>query len=274
MHLSLNDAMAQDYNGTSSYNSFNQKYYIQYLKAIGVITGTDEAATRWANGLTSRIIPEGINSVKYVLTKLPSDPMTLATFDSIGRFGDVTVLKHKYALPLGFAYYNIFSLDDFEKCSLTQRDFMSLRAAIVPGKSFNEISSIRKLSINDTLAPQSFSFDMIKNSIDTISQNVFRITDFKPTLINGSMSMPRPGIVYFSIPYDDNWTIKDETGKVYEKLVLSNGMTGINLAAGNHKLQLVFISKNTVLGKKISIAAFILFALLIFLSLKFKKTEN
>ena len=37
MHSSLNDGMAQDYNGTSSYNSFNQKYYIQYLKTIGII---------------------------------------------------------------------------------------------------------------------------------------------------------------------------------------------------------------------------------------------
>ncbi len=273
MHSSLNDGMAQDYNGTSSYNSFNQKYYIQYLKTMGVIQGTEEAATRWASGLTSRIIPEGLNSVKYVLTKSALDPTTLVLYDSLAKFGDVTVLKHKYSLPIGFAYHNIFSLTDFEKCSQGQKDFMSLRAAIVSDSNMNEIKSLRKLSINDTMAIQFLSLDKIRNLTDTLSQNSFKVKHFKPTLINGAISLSAPGLVYFSIPYDDNWAIRDEKNKLYNKILLSNGMTGIYLDAGNYDLVLSFNSKNLALGKKISIAGFILFALLIFITLKFKKDE-
>ncbi|MEO8768827.1 MAG: YfhO family protein [Ferruginibacter sp.] len=274
MHASLNDGMAQDYNGTSSYNSFNQKYYIQYLKTIGIINVNDEAATRWSDGLKSRVIPEGLNSVKYVLTKSPLDLQTLALYDSMAKFGDVTVLKHKYALPIGFAYHTIFSLTDFEKCSQPQKDFMSLRAAVVADSNMNEVKSLMKLNISDTLAIQFLTLDKIKDLTDDLSQNSFQIKSFKPTLINGSINMSSPGIVYFSIPYDNDWTIKDEKNRLYNKMLLTNGMTGIYLDAGNHNLELSFASRNLALGKKISIAGFILFALLIFLTVKFGKKEE
>ncbi|MFT3908536.1 MAG: YfhO family protein [Ferruginibacter sp.] len=273
MHYSLNDGMAQDYNGTSSYNSFNQKYYIQYLKTIGVIQGTEEAATRWANGLSGRVITEGLNSVKYVLTKSPLDPNTLAIFDSIARFGDVTVLKHKYALPIGFAYHNVFSLNDFEKCSQPQKDFMSLRAAIVADSNMNEVKSLQKLSINDTLSLQFLTLEKIKSITDTLSQNAFLVKHFKPTLIDGSISITSPALVYFSIPYDDDWTIRDEKNKIYKKILLTNGMTGIYLEAGKYDLELSFVSKNLALGKKICIAGFVLFALLIFFTARVRKKQ-
>ncbi|MEO6670112.1 MAG: YfhO family protein [Ferruginibacter sp.] len=274
MHLSLNDGMSQSFNGTSSYNSFNQKYYIQYLKAMGIITGTEEAATRWAEGLKSRIIPEGLNAVKYVLTKFPLDPQTLALFDSVARFGDVTVLKHKFALPLGFAYQAVFSLTDFEKCSPTQKDFMSMRAAIVPDKNMNEMKSLKRLSINDSLPVQFLSLEKIKTLTDELLPSSFQIKNFKPRFINGSINMSAPGIVYFSIPYDDGWNISDDKNRQYNKILLSNGMIGIYLDAGNYNLNLSFNSKNLAVGKKITVAGLVLFLFLVFLSVKFKNRKT
>ncbi|HTA61465.1 MAG TPA: YfhO family protein, partial [Bacteroidia bacterium] len=42
IHGSLNDGMVQNYYGTSSYNAFNQKYYIDYLKTMGVLSKVNE----------------------------------------------------------------------------------------------------------------------------------------------------------------------------------------------------------------------------------------
>ena len=274
MHGSLNDGMAQGYYGTSSYNSFNQKYYIQYLKAVGIIEGKAEAETRWAEGLRSRMILEGLNSVKYVLSKSPSDPGTLMAFDSIARFGDVTVLKHKFVLPLGFAYDEVLSFSDFQKCSSPQKDFMSLRAAVVSDSNLNEVSNFKKLTLADTLLPASFSFETIKNSVDSLSQNTFQVKGFKPDFIQGSIQTSKKSILYLSIPFDKNWRIRDSKNKEYNKILLTNGMTGIILDAGNHELELKFSSSNLALGKKISYAGIALMALLIFLTIKFKKTDE
>ncbi len=274
MHGSLNDGMAQGYYGTTSYNSFNQKYYIQYLKALGVIEGKSEAETRWASGLTSRMIPEGLNCVKYVLTNKPINGGMLAAYDSLAKFGNVTVLKHKYALPIGYAYSSIFSLSDFRKCSPSQRDFMSLRAAIVADSNMNEVASIKKLNLLDTLPPQAFSFETVKNYTDTLLQQTFRIKQFKPSRIEGSIDVRSNAMVYFSIPFDENWTISDTKNKTYKKILLSDGMTGIYLEKGNYELTFSFVSKNLALGKKISIAGLLLMSLLIFMSIKFRKHEK
>jgi uncharacterized membrane protein YfhO len=266
--------MAQGYYGTTSYNSFNQKYYIQYLKALGVIEGKSEAETRWASGLTNRMILEGLNCVKYVLTNMPINGGMLAAYDSLAKFGNVTVLKHKYALPIGYAYTSIFSLTDFKKCSPSQKDFMSLRAAIVSDSNMNEVGSLKKLNINDTLAPQSFTFQTVENYTDTLAQQAFQIKRFKPTHIEGNIKVNTNAMVYFSIPFDENWTIKDAKNKIYKKILLSDGMIGIYLEKGNHELTFSFASKNLALGKKVSIIGVFLFALLIFMSLKFKKNEE
>ena len=70
IHGSLNDALVHNYYGTSSYNSFNQKNYINYFKTMGVISKVSESESRWAPGLINRFILESLNDVKYVLGRL------------------------------------------------------------------------------------------------------------------------------------------------------------------------------------------------------------
>ena len=54
IHTSYNDAKIQGYYGTRSYDSFNSKYYIQFLGDLDVINAQDEHQTRWSVGLISR----------------------------------------------------------------------------------------------------------------------------------------------------------------------------------------------------------------------------
>lgn len=277
IHASLNDGMAQGYYGTSGYNSFNQKYYIQYLKLMQIIQGKDgEAETRWAQGLTSRVILEALNGVKYMFTKqvLNTDAGIPPFYDSLTIFGDVRVLQNKFAMPLGFAYNNIMSLSDFQKMGITQRDFMSLKAAVVADSNLNEVSKLPKLSLTDTLQPEAFSLDILRNRTDSMKMESFVISSFKPTEIKGNIALQHPAVVYFSIPYDQNWTVTDGQQRELHKLILFDGMIGLYLEPGKHDLNFRFESSNLALGKKVMIAGVALMALLVFISMKYKTRES
>src|SRR5205823_1126909 len=141
-HGSLNDALVQDYYGTSSYHSFNQKYYILFLEALGFIRKGVENDTRWAQGLRGRPVLESIASVKYFLVKnfdgqevryleSGNDPVLKLAFDSITQFGNVKVLQHKYSLPLGFMYDQYLTRSEFDKLSRTQKDFILLKTFFI-----------------------------------------------------------------------------------------------------------------------------------------------
>ena len=81
VHGSLNDALVQDYKGTSCYYSFNQKYYIQFLQEVGIINGSDENQTRWSPGLRGWPLLEIFGSVKYSLSKSQDNSFLYAIFD-------------------------------------------------------------------------------------------------------------------------------------------------------------------------------------------------
>jgi hypothetical protein len=270
MHASLNDAMAQGYFGTSCYHSFNQKGYIQYLKTLQVISDTLEVETRWAPGLSSRGILEGVNSVKYMLTKAPIDPMSRMIYDSMATFGDVQVFRHKFALPLGYAHDRVMRLSDFKKCSPFQKDFLSLKTAVVEDEDLSKLANMVPFNLADTLQPTGFTLDTINAWHAQRNQHTFQISRFEPAHFSGKIVMPCDGMVYFSIPFDEGWFICEQ-GKELDKFLLSHGMMGVYLKAGEHTLDFDFRQVSADRGKKLSWAGLALFGLLIFLSIKTKK---
>ena len=114
MHFSINDAKVQNFYGLASYYSFNQKYYVEFLKELDLVDPSNEMLTRW---LAAYIITEpmlhSFVSLKYIFTKESSSRWRNFWYDSLSTFGDVHVLRNKYCLPLGFTYDSYISYKDF-----------------------------------------------------------------------------------------------------------------------------------------------------------------
>ncbi|MBK8683806.1 MAG: YfhO family protein [Bacteroidetes bacterium] len=235
-----------------------------------MISDTLEVETRWAPGLSSRGILEAVNTVKYMLTKAPIDPMSRMIYDSMATFGDVQVFRHKFALPLGYAHERVMSLSDFKKCSPVQKDFLSLKTAVVEDEDLKKLSSLAPCKLSDTLPPNGFTLDTIAAWHAQRNQHTFQLSRFKPAHFAGKIVMPSDGMVYFSIPYDDGWLIREQ-GKELDKFLLSHGMIGVYLKAGEHALEFDFRQISADRGKKLSWAGLALFGFLIFLSVKTKK---
>lgn len=274
IHGSLNDGMAQGYYGTSSYNPFNQLSYINYLKTAGIINKVNELESRWSPGLLNRPILECLNSVKYILSKSGyQQPIWHVTHDSIGRFGDVLVLKNKFALPFGYAYDKYLRLSAFEKLPFAQKDFVSTRACVLSDEDVALADGMKEFELKDTLPQNQFTIEILKNNTDTLNKNPLVITAFGPTHIKATISLAAQRVVYTSLPMDKGWTITDNSTEL-KKLTLSGGMTGFVLPAGSHNLEFNYTSHNYKRGLLISLVSFCIFIAVIVFFIKLGKSKK
>ena len=274
VHGSLNDGMVQDYFGTSSYNPFNQKYYIGYLKTMGVLSKVNELESRWSSGLINHFILESLNDVKYILSKNGYiNPTWHASHDSIAKFGDVLVLKNKFNLPFGYGYNSYIKLSDFEKLSPLQKDFTSTKTCVVNDEDVNKVSSLKEFALKDTIAKSLFTFDLLKKNIDSLRKNTVQVSEFKPTNIKAVINLAKDEMIYTAMPYDKGWAITDN-GKQIDKLVLSGGMTGFVLNKGNHTLEFTYTSLNFKKGIYVCVISFCIFIGLFFFFRKKQKEET
>ena len=260
IHGSINDAKAQGYFGTSSYHSFNQKNYIKFLGDFNVIDPKDENATRWAKGLGDRPILFSIASGKYWLSKRTDGAVKNMGFDSIAKFGDVTVYKNKFALPFGFTYDKGIGEDEFKKLSPTQKDFCLLRACVIGNEDKATFSSIKQFNSIDTAAPM--TFDNYLAYVNELKNDNFTISKFSENNIRGSVTVNESKILFFSIPFDEGWSAKlnGTDAKLYR---VNAGLTGLPINKGKNEVELSFEPRLRSKGKLISgVSLLILFGLL------------
>lgn len=256
IHSSINDAKVQGFYGTPSYYSFNQKNYIKFLGDLNVIDVKDENSTRWAKGLGDRPILFSIASGKYWLSKRTDGAIKNMGFDSIAKFGDVTVYKNKFVLPFGFTYDKAIGEDEFKKLSPTQKDFCLLRACVIGNEDKSTLANLKAFNVADTAAP--ITFDNYMAYVNDLKKDNFVISKFSENNIIGSVNVNESKVLFFSIPFDEGWHVKvnDAEAKLYR---INAGLTGLPIAKGNNKVELTFEPRLKAKGAAISIAALIVF---------------
>ncbi len=240
MHGSLQDHKRQSYYSTSSYNSFAQINFINFMRGYNAIDKNNEFASRWVDGLKNRPFLEALNNVDYVLTKNRFiNPVWQATADSVAKFGDVIVLKNKFTLPFGYTYERYISQIDFDLLSTTQKDIVSLRACVLDDKELAKAPGLKRFQLKDTLNLNTFTWDYFKNNIDTLKKETLNLTSFSQNKIDGTINVSENKMVYMSFPYDNGWHLKID-GKDAEKTLVNYGMTGVYLSKGNHTIDLEY----------------------------------
>jgi uncharacterized membrane protein YfhO len=260
IHSSINDAKVQNFYGTSSYYSFNQKNYIKFLGDLNVIDVKDENSTRWAKGLGDRPILFSLASGKYWLSKRTDRAVVNMGFDSIAKFGDVTVYKNKFALPFGFTYDKAIGEDEFKKLSPTQKDFCLLRACIIGNEDKSTFTFLKPFNVADTVAP--ITFDNYMAYVNELKKDNFVISKFTDNNIIGSVNVNEAKTLFFSIPFDEGWHVKvnGADAKLYR---INAGLTGLPITKGNNKVELTFEPRLKKLGLNITISGLIILILLL-----------
>jgi uncharacterized membrane protein YfhO len=236
-HQTLNDALVQNYFGTSSYQSFNELNYIKFLTEADVIERGNENQTRWAPGLRGRPILESISSVKYFLTRGDGKFLQNVGFVPIQRFGNVTAFYNTFALPLGYSYDKYITFEDFSKLSRLQKDVALLRAFVIEDDQIDEFKEFSRYTLNDTVP--NFSFQVYRDAVNDRKADTLIIPKFKENLFLATIKLNQPMLIYLSIPYNEGWKIK-ANGQEIKTYKVNIGFTGIKLQPGDYKLVIRF----------------------------------
>ncbi|MBA3706772.1 MAG: YfhO family protein, partial [Bacteroidetes bacterium] len=272
IHGSLNDGLVHDYYGTSAYNPFNQKYYILFLQSVGLARKDMETDSRWAQGLAGRPLLESIASVKYYLDRKHENPNLRMTHDSIAQFGDVKVFKSKYFIPLGFAFDRYMTSSDFEKLSLTQKDFSMLRAFIIEDAEKEAYGSFGKFELKDTLPLSSYTWDVYRDFVNELKKDTLTITERNQSFFKANIHLDKKKLLFLSIPFDKGWKAK-VNGTEQEIKLVDAGMSGIMLDKGDHQLELEFTPRYLKKGLIVSLIALAVYGFLLWWSRR-KKSQG
>jgi hypothetical protein len=255
---SLNDGLAQDYYGTSSYNSFNQQHYVLFLQAIGNSEKGLEWQSRWTRGLGGRLPVESIGSVKYFLSKNKYSPFS---YDSIAQFGDVKVLRNRFYLPLGFTYEKFIVRSDYDKMATAQRDYIMMKSFFIDDKETNDYNGFERVSLKDTVP--AYTWDMYLQDVNALRKDTLLITNFGQNLFQGKITLDKKKLLFLSIPYDKGWTATVD-GKNQEMKIVDAGMSGLLLDKGAHTVELEFNPPLVKSGAMMSLSSMLIYGFLIF----------
>ena len=141
-------------------------------------------------------------------------------------------------------------------------------ACVVNDEDIPKINGkLTEISIKETTSLAGFASDVLTQNIKSLSKDTLKILAHSPTRIKGIVNLDSDQMIYISIPYDKGWAINDN-GKPKEKFILSNGMTGVILGMGSHKLDLIYTSYNLRIGLCISAFTFCIFIIIIILTNK------
>jgi uncharacterized membrane protein YfhO len=236
LQYSINDAKVQDFYGLSSYHSFNQKYFIRFVTEMGLIDARDEWQTRWVRAVLSndrRL--HSIVSLKYQLTNKSDLPWKNLQYDSIARVGNITILKNRLFLPLGFTYDSCIRYKKFHTLSNEQKIIMLQRAVVVdsgiPAAAFLPTAAV------DT-APQ-YPLDRYAADVARRKQDTLVVSRFGQNALRGTIAVAKNKILFFSIPYDKGWRATVD-GRTVSPIVANIGFLGIPLEKGSHTVELGF----------------------------------
>jgi uncharacterized membrane protein YfhO len=258
---SINDAKAQGYYGTSSYYSFNQKYFLKFLDEFKVIDGTNEVHTRWILGLIYRPLLEAISTVKYVLAKDTSYFKDNPFYNLVAKVNDIFIYKNNFALPLGFAYDSVITLSDFRKLNKTQKEYFILRAGVID-ESEKPFFNFPNITIHDSITPSNFLF-LIENFVKKRKQDTLSIIYHSPNKIVGNIFLTSKKIMFFSIPFDKGWKVFVD-GKKAKIYLINIGFFGFPVEKGKHIIELKYFNYTLPFSFILSIIFIISYIIILF----------
>jgi len=264
MHRSIDDAKVQGYYGTSSYDCFNQIFYIKFLAALDIIDGNSELQTKWARGLTRPLL-QTLGCVKYYLTKKNSLSQENMDYSKIAKVGDVNIFKNNSYLPLGIAFNKYIFQKSFVNLPDHYKDIALLNAFVIEEGQKEDFYFLKNINNGDK--PYNNFEDQYVSTIHSFRENALLIQKHSQNLIEGTITTPEPTLLMFAIPFDKGWSVVVD-GEKQEIHVVDIGFMGIVLNKGFHRVRLTFSPPFFITGLIFSIISLIVFLTLIFITLE------
>ena len=158
-------------------------------------------------------------------------------YDQLRQIEDVAIFENRYFVPFGFVYNNYIAKEDFDGLNSNQKQFMLNKAVVLEDHPIDLNIGVFEL---DSLEDNYTWNDHEKNTLELSSRTVQWVEMEKHhNEMSGTISLREDGMLFLSIPFDDEWKILVDGESVLPHLV-NIGFIGVPLASGEHQIELSF----------------------------------
>lgn len=116
-----------------------------------------------------------------------------------------------------------------------------------------------------------FDEELFASAYRELSDEIFTVSDFSDTRIEGTIEAKQDGSLFMSIPYEKGWQAKVD-GKITKIIPIENAMISLPITEGYHKVELHYTVNGFKIGLIISSSSIVL--LLIYYFYLRKKTKH
>ncbi len=120
----------------------------------------------------------------------------------------------------------------------------------------------------------SYDDSVFQKAFDELNSNVYNITSFEDTHIEGTVTSDEGGVMFTSIPYVDGWKVSVDGESVDKVSIGNNGVIGVDIPAGEHTVVFQFKSKGLVPAVVISLIGILLAVIYTLIDNKIKKKRE
>lgn len=173
------------------------------------------------------------------------------------QYGEYQVYKYNYKDNLAFSYNKFEKTSELKKITFDDKYEMYRIADLLSSTLFIDDSDYELLKLYEY---ENSSLDIEINP----TQYANNYVEFNFELINKKA-------LFFSIPFDNGWTIYDNGNKI-KKYSVQGGFIGLFLDEGNHQIKFKYVSPGFKIGLTLSIVSSLILAVLKYL--KYRKSNN
>ncbi len=117
------------------------------------------------------------------------------------------------------------------------------------------VINIRAALLNDEVFTQGY---------EVLAASTLDLTRFSNTEVAGSINCNRDGLLYTSIPFDDNW-IAEVDGEEAEIVLVGDAMIALKLTEGTHSITFRYKNKAFTIGAAVSAVCLVSFLCIVFI---------
>lgn len=274
--VSYADSLAQEYMGLKSY-SFHSRGLVDFYTEMRLIPRPSERTsvnyTNWLPNMGNRFMLNSLLGIKYMIAK---EKFEYPGFSLIDKSNGLNIYLNEFTLPLGFIQNQYVLRSEMTKLdnhpsaeAAAYRDITIINAAILE----EEIPAYGSKFDLDALekTKQISLLDIYVDPIKKLQSTGLVIEKFASNHITGQVHPESAGILIFSIPYNQGWTLKIDGEDT--PLIRGNfGMLAAPIKAGKHEVELHFQLPGQRAGLSLSILGTIL--LLFFWGIHHRNSSN
>ena len=254
-----NEGMFMGLPTISAFHSIIPNSIMEFYPLVGVKRDVSSKPESELYGLRALL------SVKWQFIKNGSEEKPSHGFSEWGQVGDMTVYKNDYFVPMGFSYLYYVTEDQFLSTVKSERARLLNKAIVLTEEQVEQYG--------DQLIPLPEEMFYQLNTA-TYEEDVIRLQNsacqsFETSGhgFTASITMERPGLVFFSVPYEGGWsaTVNGKQAKVEN---VSVGFMAVWCEAGENEIVFDYMTPGLKVGATLSIVALCLTAGWVYLGMR------